>query len=657
MALSWLVSCSDDSITPEINVENSAENFFEKSMDFSSDGGQKVLIFTTNVDWTLTVSQTQSGSTWCSVSQESGSAGTYSVPIIVTKNDGYDDRNVVIILKAGDLERNVIVNQKQKDAITLTTDRFEVSNSGGNIEIEVKSNIDYTIEIPEQYKSWISQTATTRSLSSKKLNFTIAESSEYDKREGEIIISSGNITESVKVYQSGGAIIVLSQNEYTLGSDGGAVSIDISSNFEFSVDVPNVDWISNANNTRAISSHTLVYNVSPNTSYDDREAVIVFKDTKYGKTESVTIKQKQKDAIVLSNEKIEVAQDGGVISVDINSNVSYTVEIPEQYSSWISKTSAPTSSNTRALTQSTSYFKIENNTEYEKREGEINIKYGDEIETVRIYQSGGAILVLNQSEYEVEGNASTISVELKSNIEYNIVISDSWIKEVTTRAISSSTKNFSLEENHTGGSRTGKITITTSDDTKSAVVTITQKNRPNPLSIPDSYSLLEGETYQFSSGNEENIKWESSDTSIVTVDDNGKITGIARGTATITATTQYGDYTSTCKVTVKDITDYITVRCFGASVSIINDLIQYGSKLYCMFLNGSKFDVTLVSMQLVDGSTGKEGNEMNVNEVVDASRGLTYTVTIGLLGIHKPVTCKFKFTYNNKIYTASAVYE
>jgi hypothetical protein len=214
MALSWLVSCSDDSITPEINVETSAENFFEKSMDFSSDGGQKVLNFTTNVNWTLTVSQTQGGSTWCSVSQESGSAGTYSVPIIVTKNDGYDDRNVVIILKAGDLERNVIVNQKQKDAITLTTDRFEVSNSGGNIEIEVKSNIDYTIEIPEQYKSWISQTATTRSLSSKKLNFTIAESSEYDKREGEIIISSGNITESVKVYRKPSANPVLTVLDY-----------------------------------------------------------------------------------------------------------------------------------------------------------------------------------------------------------------------------------------------------------------------------------------------------------------------------------------------------------------------------------------------------------------------------------------------------------
>ncbi|WP_368077007.1 BACON domain-containing protein [Alistipes shahii] len=42
--------------------------------------------------------------------------------------------------------------------------------------------------------------------------------------------------------------------------------------------MPNVDWIQSANLSRAVSSHTLVYEISANNTYADREAVIVFKD-------------------------------------------------------------------------------------------------------------------------------------------------------------------------------------------------------------------------------------------------------------------------------------------------------------------------------------------------------------------------------------------
>ena len=46
------------------------------------------------------------------------------------------------------------------------------------------------------------------------------------------------------------------------------------------------------------------------------------------------------------------------------------------------------------------------------------------------------------------------------------------------------------------------------------------------------------------------VKWASSDAKIATVDQNGKVTGVAAGTATITATTEDGGKTATCKVTV-----------------------------------------------------------------------------------------------------------
>ncbi len=538
LALGASVSCTEDTVTPEVSVAEGTVDYFTEAMDFPSTGGTKTLNFTSNVKWSIAISETQNSVNWCTVSQSEGSAGTYNISVTVGENAGYDDRNVVLVLSAGELKKNIIVNQKQKNAITLTTNRFEIGNEGGTIDIEVKANVDYSVEIPESYKGWISQSSKTRAMSTKSLSFNISESKEYDKREGEIRLVSGDIIEIVKIYQSGSAILVLSQNEFNLSSEGGTVSIDISSNFEYEVDMPDVDWVKPADKTRAVSSHTLVYNVSENTSHDNREAVIVFKDTNSDKKESVTIKQKQKDAIILTNDKVELPQEGGVFPVDVNSNVDYSIEIPSSCSSWLSRTSAPASTVTRALVKTTPYFKVSNSENYDKREGEIIFKYNEITEIFKVYQSGGAILILSQDTYNIEGGATTISVQLKSNIDYTVSISNDWISEVSTRAVSSSIKNFNVAKNKTGKSRTGKISFTSSDGKRTATVTVTQATfvEAKSLTITPSgqYNTTGGDNILLNVNTQKTFtvscspsnavvdyEWSSSDPSLLTVNGSG----------------------------------------------------------------------------------------------------------------------------------------
>lgn len=465
-------ACSEEPIMPNISVADGTIDYFSESMSFPSSGGTKILNFTSNINWTLTVSS-QSNANWCTVSHSSGSAGTYNVIVTVAENASSDERNTTLVFTAGNITKRVFVVQKQRNALTLTTDRFEVDPQGGQIDVEVKSNIGYEVQIPEEYKSWISLSPKTRALSAKTITFDIAESKEYDKREGRIIISSGDLSETVKVYQAGSAILVLSQNEYTLGSEGGTVSIDISSNFEYEVDMPKVDWIK-PSQTRAVSSHTLTYEVSPNASYEDREAVIAFKDAKTNKKESVTFRQRQKDAILLSNKKIEISQDGGTFFVDVNSNVEYSIVIPSSCSNWISRSDTSSKITSRSIVKTAPSFRVEKSEQYEKREGEIYFKYKDVADTLKVYQSGGAILVLSQSDYYLEGVETTISVVLKSNIDYNISTSADWITEISTRAVSSSTKKFNVALNKTGKSRMGKIMFNTVDGKKTATINITQ---------------------------------------------------------------------------------------------------------------------------------------------------------------------------------------
>ena len=105
-----------------------------------------------------------------------------------------------------------------------------------------------------------------------------------------------------------------------------------------------------------------------------------------------------------------------------------------------------------------------------------------------------------------------------------------------------------------------------------------------------------------------------------------------------------------------DITQYISAVCIGGAITQTNDLINSGSKLNWTFSNNSTESVTLNSMQLIDGKTGSAGNIMNVNEVVNANSSVSYTTTIGAAGIHTPVTCRFRYTYNGSEYSTDAKY-
>lgn len=97
-------------------------------------------------------------------------------------------------------------------------------------------------------------------------------------------------------------------------------------------------------------------------------------------------------------------------------------------------------------------------------------------------------------------------------------------------------------------------------------------------------------------------------------------------------------------------TDKITASFTGGAYSKINGKIQSGSKLNVKFSNNSSKSVTLTKMQLNDAETGLEGNNLlTENVVVPAGQSASYTITVGLLGITKPVIV-FTYQYSNKTY-------
>ena len=102
---------------------------------------------------------------------------------------------------------------------------------------------------------------------------------------------SGDKVEVVKVYQAGNAVLLLSQNEYILNDAGGIISVDVKSNVDYGVQMPDVDWISDEPSSRGMSSHNLKYVVAPNEDYNSRSAKIIFYDKFSDLKDTITVYQ------------------------------------------------------------------------------------------------------------------------------------------------------------------------------------------------------------------------------------------------------------------------------------------------------------------------------------------------------------------------------
>lgn len=452
--------CTDKDEPAQITISDDSIEYFQDRMDFSSDGGAKVIQFSTNKDWEIQISESCMNVDWCSVTPFSGKAGEVSVTINLAPNSSYDERSVILTLSAGDVTKKLRVSQKQNDAILISSSLYEIPMVGGEVELTVQCNVNYQVEIPEQYQPWIHSESSSRSLVSSDLKFRIDENVDYKKRDGEIIISDGIITEVVKIYQAGGGILVLSKNEYNIPYIGGGITIDLSSNFEYDYQLPEVDWIKLSDGTRGMSSHTLKFDILPNELYDGRSTSIRFYDPNGNTSEIVTINQAQKDALLISTKEYTVDSNQNYITIEINSNVEFEAIVDEACSQWIRLAKNPL---TRTLNPyKLDYIIVENNT-YDKREGSIIIKSKDSslADTVHIYQAqNDAIFIGTPKDVNISYEGGTVNVEISSNVDVDFEFFQDWTHNIQkSRGLMQSTLSFVVDENETPYERTGIIIV------------------------------------------------------------------------------------------------------------------------------------------------------------------------------------------------------
>jgi Leucine-rich repeat (LRR) protein len=237
-------------------------------------------------------------------------------------------------------------------------------------------------------------------------------------------------------------MLSVSQTALTFENSGGNQSVTLTANKVWTAS-SNQGWL-RVSPSSGEGTTTLSISCEGNTTYDSRTGNITIVSEELTLTISVT--QAEGLGLLISQPEYNLSNEAQTISVTVQANVQYTVDIDNACRDWIKQES------TKGLSSNTIKFAISKNESYDGREGKITIRQtnGNLSATVIVKQSQTNGLFAEKTEYEVSYEEQTLSIKVISNVDYDVQIDDSckdWISRVQTKGLAESTLTLSISQN------------------------------------------------------------------------------------------------------------------------------------------------------------------------------------------------------------------
>lgn len=207
-------------------------------------------------------------------------------------NTAFTPRQGTIIIRGeGGPEERVSVYQAGEAPTLVLNDRnrLVVDSEGGDLQVEVKSNVPYELVLPRV--DWVSENI-TRSVSTFTHYLAIRPNTAYDPREAQLVVRStdGQLADTVVIWQMQQGAIVLARDRYEVSGEEGVFGLSLSTNVDITTHISE-SWIVpyTGPRTRGLEERELLFSIERNPSAEPRTAIITFsyKDI----TQRVTITQ------------------------------------------------------------------------------------------------------------------------------------------------------------------------------------------------------------------------------------------------------------------------------------------------------------------------------------------------------------------------------
>lgn len=168
--------------------------------------------------------------------------------------------------------------------LTIETQTLNFNSVSTTRDIPVKTSIEnWTVMVQPDARTWMEATRI-----GSILRVVVSENTEFESRHGEIRVVADDLSETITVVQLGTEPAILASSEiFTLSPDGGDFSLEITSNIEYGIIIPDdAGWIKPKSGTRSVEmvKREYQFQVDWNTEETERRAEVVIKQ-KEGKLE------------------------------------------------------------------------------------------------------------------------------------------------------------------------------------------------------------------------------------------------------------------------------------------------------------------------------------------------------------------------------------
>ena len=433
-------------------------------------------------------------------SKKSRAATTEAIVLRVKENPGYKDHDAVVTIGNKDAGAEIKISIHQPFTTVFKADKtaFDVDMAGGTITVNMESNISYDVSIPSGC-DWITMPTAARSkaransksrgTSTSAVVLRVKENLSYKDREAVVTIANKEAGVSIAIYihQPFATEFKVDKNEFEVPMEGGTVTVNVESNVDYDVSIPSgCSWITRVNTarSRATKSSVVMLRVSENTSGSDRRAVVTISNSSAGVSTSITITQPFTTVFKADKTAFDVDMDGGTVTVNMESNISYDVIIPSGCD-WITLP-AGARSKSRGTTTSAVVLRVKENTSYQDREAVVTIanRSADVSVGIYIHQPFATVFKIDKTEFQVPMKGGTVTANVESNVSYDVKIPSgcNWISLVggsRTRGAKTSVVMLQVSENTSGSDRSAVVTVSNSRAGVSSGITITQPFNTN----------------------------------------------------------------------------------------------------------------------------------------------------------------------------------
>lgn len=333
------------------------------------------------------------------------------------------------------------------------------SCEGGSKELNFTVSTDWTASVDGSASDWVSVSPSGGESGSYTMVVSTAGNNDYDERNASVSINYGNKKHTFTVVQKQKDALILSSNKVELEAEECEFSLDLQTNVSLSyeIEADAQSWLTPASGSRGLTAATVTFKAAANENTAPRQGVITFKGGD-NITEKVTVYQMGNEpALLLTQSEYTVGCEGEVIKVEIKSNTSYSIEMPEE--DWISE------ERSRGLSTYTHYFSISENDTYDARSAEIKFtdKNNGLEQTLKINQLQKDAIILAQNLYEMPAEGGNLEFDVQTNVDFDVTISDAWITESASRGLVNQKLRFEIAPNENEEAREAEITLKKDD--------------------------------------------------------------------------------------------------------------------------------------------------------------------------------------------------